>query len=586
MKADYAKRGYHYMKNYGLSKLYLKARDRLERDRLEKNYQEFLFAGRPAESELQLQREHRFAYEPLISIVVPVYRTPEAFLREMVESVLGQTYASLELCLADGSGDDDHTERILKAYAEKDPRVRYEKLPENLGIAGNTNAALDLASGDYVALLDHDDFLEEHALFEIVRFLQNHRNADMLYTDEDKVTFDSKTYFHPHYKPDFSLDLLRSNNYICHFLVVGKKLLEKAGRYRESFDGAQDYDFILRCSELAGEIGHIPQVLYHWRCHQASTAGNPDSKSYAYEAGRKALEEHFERTGTDARIECMDNPGFYRIKYPVKGDPKVSIVVLDPPDMSSMGRFARALSRVESYRNVEILILLDAPKKNKLILNFIKEHRQTLIKVVYCTSACNKFVTFTSLAEKLDSDYLLFLDGKTGRITRGYMELFLGNAQRPEAGAVGGRVYDSSHRLCYGAKVLGLHGMVGDVFQGLKAGHSGYLHKVILQQNYHAVSEKAMMVKRELFLKAGGFSEDVEDRMKDVDLCLKLEQLGYSNIYEPGIALILQDHRRGRKLAVRPAAQFMKKWKELLEVPDAFYNCNLSLDDTDFRIRE
>ena len=166
------------------------------------------------------------------------------------------------------------------------------------------------------------------------------------------------------------------------------------------------------------------------------------------------------------------------------------------------------------------------------------------------------------------------------------MELFLGNAQRLEAGAVGGRVYDSSHRLCYGAKVLGLHGMVGDVFQGLKAGHSGYLHKVILQQNYHAVSGKAMMVKRELFLKAGGFSEDVEDRMKDVDLCLKLEQLGYSNIYEPGIALILQDHRRGRKLAVRPAAQFMKKWKELLEVPDAFYNCNLSLDDTDFRIRE
>lgn len=316
MKADYAKRGYHYMKNYGLSKLYLKARDRLERDRLEKNYQEFLFAGRPAESELQLQREHRFSYEPLISIVVPVYRTPEAFLREMVESVLGQTYASLELCLADGSGDDDHTERILKAYAEKDPRVRYEKLPENLGIAGNTNAALDLASGDYVALLDHDDFLEKHALFEIVRFLQNHRDADMLYTDEDKVTFDSKTYFHPHYKPDFSLDLLRSNNYICHFLVVGKKLLEKAGRYRESFDGAQDYDFILRCSELAGEIGHIPQVLYHWRCHQASTAGNPDSKSYAYEAGRKALEEHFERTGTDARIECMDNPDFTGLNIP------------------------------------------------------------------------------------------------------------------------------------------------------------------------------------------------------------------------------------------------------------------------------
>ena len=317
------------MKNYGLSKLYLKARDRLERDRLEKNYQEFLFAGRPVESELQLQREHRFAYEPLISIVVPVYRTPEAFLREMVESVLGQTYASLELCLADGSGDDDHTERILKAYAEKDPRVRYEKLPENLGIAGNTNAALDLASGDYVALLDHDDFLEKHALFEIVRFLQNHRDADMLYTDEDKVTFDSKTYFHPHYKPDFSLDLLRSNNYICHFLVVGKKLLEKAGRYRESFDGAQDYDFIFRCIEAVSpeEICHVPKILYHWRCHEESTAENPESKTYAFESGKRAIEEHYRRTGIDAEVYQGEFLGLYRTRFHRDHDPLISIII-------------------------------------------------------------------------------------------------------------------------------------------------------------------------------------------------------------------------------------------------------------------
>ena len=275
MKADYAKRGYHYVKNYGLSKLYLKAKERLERDILERDYQQWMISERPADSEKELQREHHFAYAPRISVVVPVYKTPETFLREMVDSVLNQTYGNVELCLADGSEEDHGPQKILEAYAAQDPRIRYEKLPKNLGIAGNTNAALDLATGEYVALLDHDDFLEEHALFELVKWLQTHPEADMIYTDEDKVSFDSATFFQPHFKPDFNPDLLRTNNYICHFLMVKRTLMEQAGKYRESFDGAQDYDFILRCSELAQEIDHIPRVLYHWRCHPTSTAGNP-----------------------------------------------------------------------------------------------------------------------------------------------------------------------------------------------------------------------------------------------------------------------------------------------------------------------
>ena len=586
MKADYAKRGYHYIKNYGLSKLYLKARERLERDVLEKDYQKWMIAERPADSEKELQREHRFAYAPKISVVVPVYKTPEAFLREMVDSVLGQTYGNVELCLADGSGEDHGPQKILETYAAQDPRVRYEKLPKNLGIAGNTNAALALATGEYVALLDHDDFLEGHALFELVKWLQTHPEADMIYTDEDKVSFDSSVFFQPHFKPDFNPDLLRTNNYICHFLTVKRTLMEQAGKYRESFDGAQDYDFILRCSELAQEIDHIPQVLYHWRCHTASTAGNPESKMYAYEAGRRALEEHLQRTGIRAVVQCMDNPGFYRVCYMPAKTPKVSIVLLNVQEAGSLKRIVKVISRQAGYSNYEILVLLETPKKNKIILNFIKEHRQTPIKVVYCNSACNKFVTFSSLAGKMDSDYLLFLDGRMGNITHGFMDLFLGSAQRADIGAVGGRVYDDRRRLWNGIKVLGLKGTVGDAFEGLKVGYTGYFHKAILQQNCHAVSGKAMMLRRELFLKAGGFSEDVEDRMKDVDLCLKLEKLGYRNVYEPGISVILQDHQRGRKQGARPAAQFAKKWKTLLQIPDRFYNCNLSLDNADFRIRD
>ena len=225
MKADYAKRGYHYVKNYGLSKLYLKAKERLERDILERDYQQWMISERPADSEKELQREHHFAYAPRISVVVPVYKTPETFLREMVDSVLNQTYGNVELCLADGSEEDHGPQKILEAYAAQDPRIRYEKLPKNLGIAGNTNAALDLATGEYVALLDHDDFLEEHALFELVKWLQTHPEADMIYTDEDKVSFDSAIFFQPHFKPDFNPDLLRTNNYICHFLMVKRTLI-------------------------------------------------------------------------------------------------------------------------------------------------------------------------------------------------------------------------------------------------------------------------------------------------------------------------------------------------------------------------
>lgn len=579
------RRGYHYMKNYGVAKLYVKAKERLDRNNLEKDYQEWMLSRRPAKSEKELQREHRFPFHPLISVVVPVYQTPEGFLRGMIESVLSQTYGCLELCLADGS-EDGTAEGIIREYMQQDDRVRYERLPENRGISGNTNAALAMASGEYVGLLDHDDLLEEHALFEIVRWLQEHRDTELLYTDEDKVSFDSGTYFQPHFKPDFNLDLLRSNNYICHFLVVKRELAEKAGEYREAFDGAQDYDFILRCCEQARAIGHIPQVLYHWRCHMASTAANPESKAYAYEAGKRAVEAHLARLGVEARVESMDNPGFYRVIYALNSVPKVSIVLLDTPRIDVLKRFVRAVGQNRTYTNFEILVLLDTPEKNKLILNFIKEHRQIPIKVVYCTSACNKFVTFSRLAEKLDSEYLLFMESRIEKVSRNFMELFLGNARRKEAGAVGGRVYDSGRRLRYGAKILGLKGLAGDAFEGLRAGYTGYFHKAVLQQNFHAVSGKAMMVRRELFLRAGGFSEDVEDRLKDVDFCLKLEQLGFKNIYEPGIVFIEQKYHTRRKKMLKPAVSFEKKWKDLLLEPDGYYNSNLSLEDNQYRIQE
>ena len=355
------KRGYQYVKKYGMAKLYLKARERLERNRMERGYQQWMLGKRPADSEKELQREHLFSWNPLISIVVPVYCTPEAFLREMIESVLSQTYSNLELCLADGSVGDDGAERVIRGYLKQDSRIRYERLPENKGIAGNTNAAAAMASGEYIAFLDHDDILEEHALFEVVRWLQDHPDADMVYTDEDKVSPDSGTYFQPHFKPDFNFELLRTNNYICHFLIVRKQLAEAAGLYLEEYDGAQDYDFILRCCEKTEKIGHISKILYHWRCHPSSTAVNPESKLYAYEAGKRALESHLSRMGLQGEVEALSDPGFYRINYALDAVPKVSIIVMDVPAVAGLKQFMKALSKSRTYTNYEILLLLDNP---------------------------------------------------------------------------------------------------------------------------------------------------------------------------------------------------------------------------------
>ena len=272
------------------------------------------------------------SWQPLISIVVPVYKPPREFLKQMIASVRQQSYQNWQLCLADGEGS---MEPVLRQAADEDSRIRYQILDENLGIAGNSNAALELATGEYVGLLDHDDILEKHALYEVVKALNEDPDTDMLYSDEDKVSMDLRVYFDAHLKPDFNLDLLRSNNYICHFFVARKELLDELGGFLPDYDGAQDYDLILRCSERARKICHIPRILYHWRTHQFSTSGNPESKMYCYTSGKLALEAHLKRMGLNADVSLIgDHLGYYRVKYRVTGKPKISILIpnKDQPD--------------------------------------------------------------------------------------------------------------------------------------------------------------------------------------------------------------------------------------------------------------
>jgi len=288
-------------------------------------YQEWIRQNEPTKEELEQQRKEKFAIQPKISILVPMYNTPYKFFKELVACLIQQTYENWELCLADGSPKQDET---LKKIYEQDKRIQYKFLGENKGIAGNTNECIKMATGDFIALFDHDDLLPIFSLYEIVKCINEHPEVEFIYTDEDKITTLDKPRFNPHFKPDFSLDFLRANNYICHFSVFKKELMEKLEGERSKYDGAQDFDIILRVSELTKNIIHIPKVLYHWRVHPNSTAqAEVESKPYAFEAGIPAIQDHLERMGLKGTVEHGASLGTYRIRYQFEGNPKVSIVI-------------------------------------------------------------------------------------------------------------------------------------------------------------------------------------------------------------------------------------------------------------------
>lgn len=298
------------IRHYGIKNTWYKA---LERLTVERVLYRPLEANEISEAEKVEQEKQFFEYQPKFSILVPTYETNRFFLEQLLESVQNQTYSNWELCIADASATSK-VEKLIDSYRQ-DKRIVYRRLDSNAGIAENTNQAFKLAGGDYIGLLDHDDTLAVNALYEVVKALNENPEIDFIYTDEDKMDEEGKIYYYPHIKPDYNREYLRTNNYICHFVVVQRKLAESAGGWRKEFDGAQDYDFVLRCTEIAKNIYHIPKILYHWRVHNNSTAANKYSKLYAYESGKRAIEEHLKRTGESAEVTILGDLGTYKVEY-------------------------------------------------------------------------------------------------------------------------------------------------------------------------------------------------------------------------------------------------------------------------------
>ena len=585
------KKGFRYLKHYGPKEFWIRLHERFEPE--EVPYGPWYEAYVPDESELEKQRKHRFTYEPLISVAVPAFCTPETFLIQMVESLLAQTYSNWELCIANGSPEDTVMKGVLEQYMKKDSRIRVSELTENKGIAGNTNAALEMAEGEFVGLLDHDDLLAPNALYEVVRALEADRELDAVYTDEDKVTTELDEHFQPHLKPDFNLDLLRSNNYICHFFVVRRSVVKKAGGFRQEFDGAQDHDFIFRCVEIARKVGHIPEILYHWRTHKASTADNPASKMYAFDVGKRAIEAHLERTGTEGVVTHTPDLGFFRVKYPVQGNPLVSIIIPNKDEKETLKDCIESIRKKTEYENYEIIIVENNSTTEEIFQYYKELSQDPRIRLLRWKKEFNYSAINNYGVSHARGEYLLFLNNDVKIITPGWIKEMLGVCQRPEVGAVGVKLIYPDNTIQHAGCVIGIGGIAGHMFVDMPANRTGYLHKASILQDMSAVTAACMMMKRTAFEEAGGFTEKLSVAFNDVDLCLKVRKNKKLIVYDPYVELYhMESKTRGAEDSTEKVRRFQEEieymrcqWIDILKNGDPYYNKNLSLTKWNYSLR-
>ena len=559
------------------------------------DYGEWYELTKPTEEELKAQRETHFEKEPLFSVVIPVYKTPERYLKEMLDSILDQTYGNWEVCIADGSPRGQDVEKVLKKYAQKDSRIRYEILGGNRGISGNTNAALAMAKGEYVILADHDDTIPPQAFYEVAKAINKHPDCDVLYSDEDKLDMDGKALFDPHFKPDFNPDLLTSVNYICHLFVVKKELLDQVGGFRQEFDGAQDYDFIFRCTEQAKEIVHIPQVLYHWRCHQDSTASNPESKMYAFEAGSRAIMAHYERMGIPAeRVEKGVDYGIYHTTFKIKGEPLISIIIPNKDHSKDLDVCVRSILEKSTYRNLEFIIVENNSTEPETFAYYKKmEEKHPSFHVVTWKEGFNYSAINNFGASFAKGEYLLLLNNDTELLEPDSIREMLGFCQREEVGIAGARLLYADDTIQHAGVVIGFGGIAGHTFIGLHKAENSYFHRAMCAQDYSAVTAACLMTKKSVFEAVGGLSTELAVAFNDIDFCLKIREQGHLIVYDPYVELYHYESKtRGAEDTTEKIRRFQSEieymrshWSSILKNGDPAYNPNLSLKKWDYSLR-
>ncbi len=552
----------------------------------------------PDESERARQRNTVFDRMVKVSVLTPLWNTPENFLREMIESVQAQTYQNWELCLADGS-DDAHAYvgEICREYAAKDSRIVYKKLEKNGGIAENTNRCLEMATGEFVAPFDHDDLLHPCVLYEYVKVI-NEKNADYIYCDE--ATFkngDVNQMITMHFKPDYAIDNLRANNYICHFSMFDKKLLEGTELYRTKFDGSQDHDMILRLTDKARNVVHVPKLLYYWRQHAGSVSSGVEAKPYVVESARGAVADHLRRHGF-SNFKITSTRAFetiFKITYEIIGEPKISIIIPNKDHVEDLRRCITSIIEKSTYDNYEIIVVENNSETREIFAYYEELANNPAVKIITYKGDFNYSAINNLGVSEASGEYVLLLNNDIQIITVNWMEELLMYAQRPDVGAVGAKLYYPDKTIQHAGVVIGLgaHRTAGHVHYRQKRENLGYMGRLCYAQNMSAVTGACLLVKKALYEEAGGLDESFAVSLNDVDFCLKLRRMGYLNVFTPfAEAYHYESASRGSDMTGEAAARyndesarFREKWKAELEAGDPYYNPNFSLDKSDFSLR-
>lgn len=547
LNKENVKKGFEYIRRNGVSRFWTLAKAKAFP--AGKSYKEWYEEHCPTKEELMRQREVEFSVQPLISIVVPTYQTPIPFLKDMIDSVRKQSYEKWELCIADGSlnGDENDTKVIrvreeLNRYSMEDKRIKVVYLEENQGIAENTNQALALAIGEYIGLFDHDDMLTPDALYEIVKAINDY-DYDVLYTDEDKISEDSHDYKKPVFKPDYSPELLCANNYITHFFVAKKSIVDRLGGFRKEYDGSQDYDFIFRCVELAKKVGHVSKVLYHWRMHGGSVAGDPTSKMYAYDAGKKAIQSHYERVGIQADVEHMERLGLYHTEYKMIKQPLISVIIYGEDDEKKK-RCSEWFKR-KDYSNLEIL-----------------------------ASVGINVEEINALAEKARGSYLFFVSENLESVERDALQQMAGVLQIQNVGAVSGKVIGRKHTVEDVGVVFRTNGDLCKANYGIGDCDYGDMFRAKVMSNYSILSLNCFMTHKNTFEELGRFNKHFSLSFAAADYCLKLRMHGKRCVMQASTVWESKGSMKTGMINDEERERFYEEWQEVLRMGDSYYNSN------------
>ena len=558
-------------------------------------YKSWFKATKASKEELIKQKEYKWAEDaPSFSIVVPLYRTPNEYLKELIESIEAQTYTKWELCLADGS-PDSKLEISVKSY--QDERIKYRYIGENLGISGNTNKAVEMATGDFIVLCDHDDLITPDALFEFAKEIVADEEVDSIYSDEDKIDENSYDVFDPSFKPDFNIDMLRSQNYICHLYGVRRELIEKYGMFNSEYDGAQDYDFILRMSEHSRKIAHVAKILYHWRTHQGSTALNPESKMYAYDAGARAIRAHYARVLPEIQIERIENGytlGMYHTVFKFDEYPLISVIIPNKDHTDDLDKAIRSMIEKGTWPNLEFIVVENNSTEEKTWEYYKKiEKEYSQVKVVYYDGIFNYAKINNFGVRHARGEYYLFMNNDVELIEPDSLKEMMGYGQRNDVGAVGCRLLYEDNTLQHAGVILGIGGIAGHAFIGLRSEGETYLNRAMLTQDMSAVTAAVMLVNKEVFEKVEGFDERFAVAFNDIDICMKIREGKKLIVYAPYACFHHYESKsRGAEDTPEKIERFNReiglfnlKWEQNILNGDPYYNQNLSVKDGLFNIR-